>query len=77
MVPIFADPAQRSWFRLYKFMDADGSGMITFSEMTDLVRNKLMLSERSLSEEKLRTVWAALDTDGSGRATITLPHEQL
>ena len=50
MVPIFADPVQRSWFRLYKFMDQDGSGMITYFEMTDLVRNKLMLSERTLPD---------------------------
>ena len=61
------DAATPSWFKLFRFMDADGSGQVTFTEFRDLVRGELMyVSEKQLPEEKLKSLWKALDDDGSG-----------
>ena len=61
------DAAMPSWFKLFRFMDADGSGQVTFTEFRDLVRGELMyVSEKQLPDEKLKSLWKALDDDGSG-----------
>ena len=67
------EPAKRSWYRLFKHMDDDGTGLITFDEFEDMVRNELHIKARraargeiALSEANLKSVWRALDADGSG-----------
>ena len=61
------DPAQRSWMRLYRRVDADSSGLISFAEFTGLVRTELALAEADFNVERLKQTWVALDADGSGR----------
>ena len=64
------DPLKRSWYKLFKFMDVDDSGQVTYSELEHMVRGELMqLGEASLPEEKLKRLWKALDDDGSGYVT--------
>lgn len=63
---LFADPAARSWFKLFKLMDDDGSGRITYDELNAAVRGTLKLDRSALPDAKLQAVWKALDEDNSG-----------
>ena len=54
-----------SWYRMFKDIDSDGSGFITYDEMTDVMRVKLKLGVAVLSDEKLKALWCALDIDDS------------
>ena len=63
---LYEDPSKRSWFKLFRHMDDDDSGRITYAELAGLVREELKLSPRELPEVSLKAVWAALDRDGSG-----------
>ena len=63
------DPAKRSWFKLFRHMDDDGSGRITYAELSAVVRDELRVSTREVPEAQLRAVWAAIDADKSGFAT--------
>ena len=67
------DPAKRSWYKLFKFMDSDGSGRVTYEEVRDMVRNEaggLRLGEDKLPEARLQSLWRALDEDASGYITV-------
>ena len=57
------------WFRLFKRMDDDGSGKITYGELESLVRRDLEVSTTELPDRRLKAVWRALDADGSGYLT--------
>ena len=59
-------PATPSWYKLYRHMDADGSGKISFTELVSMVRHELQLCSDELSVRQLKAVWLALDTDHSG-----------
>jgi Ca2+-binding EF-hand superfamily protein len=56
----------KSWYALFKHIDADGSGSIDFVELTRMVRDGLALPGSSVSERQLKGLWVALDKDGSG-----------
>ena len=58
-----------SWYKLFKQMDDDGSGKITFDELLDMVRSELEFSPKDISDTALKRVWAALDNDRSGYLT--------
>eukprot|EP00964_Phaeocystis_antarctica_P091858 scaffold58971_cov45-Phaeocystis_antarctica.AAC.1 len=58
-----------SWYKLFKQMDDDGSGKITFDELLDMVRTELEFSPKDISDTALKRVWAALDNDRSGYLT--------
>ena len=45
----------------------DNSGYVTFDELRQLTRKKLMLRRNDLSETELRALWCALDTDDSNQ----------
>ena len=66
------DAAQRSgreradWFTMFKHMDDDGSGRISFDELRRGVREQLHLSKAECPEARLRSLWKALDDDASG-----------
>ena len=67
------DPAKRSWFKLFKFMDSDGSGRVTYEEVRDMVRSEeggLRLGEDKLPDARLQSLWRALDDDASGYITV-------
>ena len=59
-----------SWFRLFKRMDDDGSGRVSYAELEELVRHELQLPPSQLPEHSLKAVWVALDEDGSGYITV-------
>mmetsp|Transcript_13263 Transcript_13263/g.44213 ORF Transcript_13263/g.44213 Transcript_13263/m.44213 type:complete len:1380 (-) Transcript_13263:173-4312(-) len=63
------DPSKRSWFKLFKQVDADGSGLISFDEFKHMVRKDLKLSPGRLSAKELREVWLVLDDDGGGHVS--------
>ena len=63
---IFPDPNAREWFKLFKHMDDDGSGRISYKELAGMIREELKLSKADLKESKLQAVWRALDSDLSG-----------
>lgn len=62
-VPSWETP---SWFKLFRKVDSDGSGLISYDEFVEMVRTDLKLSARALPEAQLQMLWRALDTDGSG-----------
>ena len=62
-------PDKRSWIRLFRRVDTDGSGLISFEEFAGLVRDELGLSEGALEAPQLKRIWLALDADHSGRVT--------
>lgn len=55
-----------AWFQIFKVMDDDGSGRISFSELARGVRECLKLTKGELPEEKMHGLWKALDEDASG-----------
>ena len=59
-------PLNPAWYRLFKYMDGEGSGNITYREFADMVRNQLKKRPEELSDSVLKGVWAALDEDSSG-----------
>lgn len=65
-----ADEAEKAkwapWFRLFKSVDTDGSGQISFDEFVALVRNDLGLAHDGFSSEAVKAVWVAMDIDASG-----------
>ena len=63
-------PSKVSWFRLFKHMDDDGSGLISYKEFAGMVREELLLGEKELPEKTLKRVWLALDDDGSGSLKV-------
>ena len=63
-------PTKVSWFRLFKHMDDDESGLISFIEFAGMVREELLLGPKELPEKVLKKVWLALDDDGSGRLKV-------
>jgi Ca2+-binding EF-hand superfamily protein len=54
-----------SWFNLFKELDEDGDGNVTFDELTDVVRRKLNKGSKHMSESALKALWCALDVDDS------------
>lgn len=66
IVPAWETP---SWFKLFRYVDADGSGLISFAEFVDMVRDVLKLSEMEMPEPRLKALWLALDADCSGYLT--------
>lgn len=60
----------RSWAGLFKIYDTDGSGLLSPKELSLLIRGDLAVTERDLSRESLKSLWAALDYDKSGHASV-------
>lgn len=64
---LFVDPYYQRWFSLFKYMDDDESGLISYYEFVRMVRDHLRLSTADLPVGTLQRIWLALDTDGSGQ----------
>ena len=56
LTELYEDPSKRSWFKLFRHMDDDDSGRITYAELAGLVREELKLSPRELPEVSLKAV---------------------
>ena len=62
-----------SWYKLFSSMDQDKSGRVTYVEFHGMVRSEasgLGLQPAQLPEPRLRSLWRALDDDGSGFITV-------
>ena len=46
-----------AWYRLFKHVDADGSGQIDFAELRRMVRVELSLPSTSVKEAELKALW--------------------
>ena len=55
-----------SWYVLFKEIDEDSSGRISYAELRKAIRQRLGLSASAMPESELRAVWRALDEDASG-----------
>jgi len=56
----------QSWWALYKDIDEDQSGLITFEEFASATRERLGIKPTQLSDNKLMALWCVLDADNSG-----------
>ena len=52
------------WFSLFKYMDEDGSGRISFGELERGIREQLRLDRADLSDMMLRELWKAPQAGG-------------
>ena len=57
-----------TWYALFKDVDTNDSGKITYDEFLSAIRRKdcLNLSADALSDEQALALWKALDEDGNG-----------
>ena len=58
--------SQSSYFRLFRLMDRDSSGLISFYELVKMLRETLHLPHNKLGEDHVLKVWRAIDRDSSG-----------
>ena len=56
----------RDWFKMFSAIDADGSGRISFLELQSMVRLKLKVGKKKISDTELAALWLNLDQDRSG-----------
>ena len=54
------------WFKLFRLVDADGSGLISFEEVHRLIREDLNIPESKLTDASIKSLWGWLDEDRSG-----------
>lgn len=59
-------PSAESWTKLFRLIDADASGQISFDEMCRMTREELQLLPADMADASLKAVWLALDKDRSG-----------
>ena len=50
---------------------SQGSGAITYDELTEVVRHKLRVGAAVLSENHVKALWCALDADDSNQLTMS------
>jgi len=55
-----------AWYRLFRSVDHNRSGRISYDEYEVAVREILALKKSDLADGKLRRLWKALDVDNSG-----------
>ena len=66
---IFPDPNARSWYKLFRHIDDDGSGRVSYAELVDLLRNELNVSKKELPPDAFKRLWRTMDEDASGFIT--------
>ena len=58
--------SQSSYFKLFKLMDRDNSGLISYYELNKMVRGTLRLTPAQLSDKKLMRLWRWVDLNMDG-----------
>ena len=66
MVKLFPSPGDRQWFRLFKHVDTDGSGKLSYLEWASLLREQMGIMPDEISDEMIAAVFCALDEDSDG-----------
>lgn len=56
----------QNFYRLFKHMDIDNSGRISFGELRKMVREELRVGPEAMSKTELQGLWRALDDNESG-----------
>jgi len=64
--PPLGPPPSISWYHLFKHVDENDSGSISYNELRAIVRYELRLSVAELPEVHLKALWLFLDRDSSG-----------
>ena len=59
-------PDSRQWINLFKRMDEDGSGLITYDEMERTIREMLRMSAEAIPKRALQGLWLKLDENRNG-----------
>ena len=59
----------QTWFKVFKDFDVDHSGLITFDEIEQGVRERLRIKESELSQIHLKALWLAMDAECVQRST--------
>lgn len=57
---------ERAWSKLFRVIDADDSGRLSYQEFAEMIRKKLLLTPQLLSESRMQGCWKSIDVDGSG-----------
>ena len=57
------------WFKLFRTIDEDDSGLIQYGEFVRLTRSVLRIGEWELPLRELNAAWRVIDEDGSGQVT--------
>lgn len=57
---------QSIFFKLFRQMDSDDSGLVSYHELLKMVRDQLHLDARQISDGEIQGLWRALDADESG-----------
>ena len=59
-----------SWIKLFHHMDDDASGLISYAELIDMIRNELFIRASTMPDREVKAVWLALDEDNSGHISV-------
>ena len=64
------DASAENWVRIFKKIDTDESGDLSFDEIAELTRHILQIPKKVVSDGDVRALWAMLDADQSGGITV-------
>ena len=59
-----------AWLLVFKEMDDDASGLLTFDELRHVIRRKFKISSKVFSEERIKSLWCAVDDDNSNSIAL-------
>ena len=60
-------PNARSWYTLFRKVDEDSSGLISYQEFENMVRSHMRLTADAVPRKKLHRIWLKMDEDLSGQ----------
>ena len=55
------------WHILFRTIDRDGSGYVTYDELVDAIRSKLNIKKSVMSENSIKALWCTLDLDNNNQ----------
>ena len=61
---------ERAWIKLFKLLNEDGTGRLSFAEFSKLVRTHLGMGKTELAEERLCSIWKSIDGAGAGFCSV-------
>jgi len=54
-----------AWLLVFKEVDNDASGLVTYDELRQVIRRKFKLPASKVSEDQVKRIWCMLDADDS------------